>query len=71
MCAPHAASRLKGARIVRSIIIIPPYNERENLARLVAELFTQDSAADVLIVEDNSPSGTGDVANRLADANPR
>jgi dolichol-phosphate mannosyltransferase len=64
-------SHLKGARIVRSIIIIPTFNERENLATLVAQIFAQDNTLDILIIDDNSPDGSGDLADQLADADPR
>jgi dolichol-phosphate mannosyltransferase len=57
--------------MLRSIIIMPTFNERENLAKLVAQIFEQDSTIDVLIIDDNSPDGTGDLADQLADANPR
>jgi dolichol-phosphate mannosyltransferase len=51
---------------MQSIVIIPTYNERENLARLVTALLAQNNGIDVLIIDDNSPDGTGHVADRLA-----
>lgn len=50
----------------RGLVIIPTYNERENLPRLVPSILEQDARLDVLIIDDASPDGTGDVADRLA-----
>ncbi len=50
---------------------MPTYNERDNIERLVGRLMNVDSGIDVLIVDDNSPDGTGDLAERLAQKNPR
>lgn len=51
-----------------ALVIIPTYNERENLERIVPRVLA--SEVDVLIVDDASPDGTGEVADRLA-ADPR
>jgi dolichol-phosphate mannosyltransferase len=52
-------------------VVIPTYNERENLERLVQAVLSQPLDLSVLIVDDNSPDGTGEIADRLADKNPR
>jgi len=53
------------------LVIIPTYNEAENLPRLVEELFLLDvDKLEVLIIDDNSPDGTGQVADRLAERYP-
>ncbi len=49
-----------------SLIIIPTYNERENISRLVGEVLALDPEIRMLIVDDGSPDGTGDIAERLA-----
>lgn len=49
-----------------ALIIIPTYNERQNLGRLVAEIYAQ-GPFHVLIVDDNSPDGTGRLADELAE----
>ncbi|MEP7199291.1 MAG: polyprenol monophosphomannose synthase [Chloroflexota bacterium] len=49
-----------------STIIIPTYNERENLRPLVTDILSRADAVDVLIVDDDSPDGTGQVADELA-----
>jgi dolichol-phosphate mannosyltransferase len=54
-----------------SIVITPTYNERENIERLVAAVLAADRALDLLIVDDNSPDGTGAIADRLAQLSRR
>jgi dolichol-phosphate mannosyltransferase len=53
-----------------TLIIIPTYNERDNLPALVQRLMAQPLTLDVLVVDDNSPDGTGQVADELASRNP-
>jgi dolichol-phosphate mannosyltransferase len=55
----------------RTLIVVPTYNERENVAALVAELLEVATAADVCLLDDNSPDGTADYARELFGANPR
>lgn len=54
----------------RTLVIIPTYNERENLPRIVPLVLDQDPEIDVLVVDDGSPDGTGEVADELARALP-
>lgn len=49
---------------MRSVAIVPTYNERENLSLLVPEVLEADQL-DVLVVDDGSPDGTGELAERL------
>ncbi len=56
---------------MRSLVIIPTYNERENLAPLVAAVLAADPALDILVVDDNSPDGTGALADDLAAGDDR
>ncbi len=51
-------------------IIIPTYNEAENLPKLVSALFSLPLNIHILIVDDNSPDGTGEIADRLAAEHP-
>ena len=55
----------------RTLIVVPTYNERENVARLVAELFEVAPRADVCLVDDASPDGTADHAEESYGADPR
>lgn len=55
----------------RGLVIVPTYNESENIARIVPLILFQDPRLDVLIVDDNSPDGTGRMADDLALENPR
>jgi dolichol-phosphate mannosyltransferase len=48
------------------LIIVPTYNERENLPALVERIVSLPVPADLLIVDDNSPDGTGQLADQLA-----
>jgi dolichol-phosphate mannosyltransferase len=52
----------------RVLVVIPTYNERDNLAEIVARVRGAVPAASVLVVDDNSPDGTGEVADKLAAA---
>jgi dolichol-phosphate mannosyltransferase len=54
-----------------AIVIVPTYNERENLPELTARLLALDLDLDILCVDDNSPDGSGEVADGLARARPR
>jgi len=49
-----------------TVVIIPTYNERDNLDGIVARTRQAVPAADILIVDDNSPDGTGELAEKLA-----
>jgi dolichol-phosphate mannosyltransferase len=55
----------------RALVIIPTYNERENIARIIPAVLAQDPSVDVLIVDDGSPDGTGDIVDGMARENPR
>ena len=51
---------------MRSLIIIPTYNEYDNLRPLIEQIFSFAPATDLLVVDDNSPDGTGRPADELA-----
>jgi dolichol-phosphate mannosyltransferase len=51
---------------LKAVVVIPTYNERDNLERLARQLLSQDPAIHLLVVDDNSPDGTGALADRLA-----
>jgi dolichol-phosphate mannosyltransferase len=69
--APSSTSTDKPAAALKTLIVTPTYNERDNIERFVESVLRWCPQADVLIVDDNSPDGTGDVADRLAAADER
>ena len=55
----------------RGLVVIPTYNEAANLTNLVPQVLGQDPRLDILIVDDNSPDGTGQLAEALRQKEPR
>ncbi len=55
----------------RALVIVPTYNERDNLPPLVAKLLSLPVKIDLLVVDDNSPDGTGQIADDLAAKHPQ
>jgi len=55
----------------RALVVMPTYNEAINLPQLLPEVLAQDPRLDVLVVDDNSPDGTGRIADEMTRANPR
>ncbi len=55
----------------RVLVIVPTYNERVNLPQIIPQILEQDPGIEVLIVDDNSPDGTGQLADEMAAANGR
>ncbi|NMH98106.1 polyprenol monophosphomannose synthase [Pseudonocardia acidicola] len=53
------------------LVVIPTYDERDNLGPVVKRLHAAVPAADVLVVDDASPDGTGELADEMAAADPR
>jgi dolichol-phosphate mannosyltransferase len=53
------------------LVVVPTYNERVNLPLVVPAILQQDPRIDVLVVDDNSPDGTGQLADELAASTPR
>ena len=58
-------------RQLKTIVVIPTYNERDNIGKLVNEILIQGDDIDILIVDDNSPDGTGDIVDKLVTENQR
>ncbi|HLH53113.1 MAG TPA: polyprenol monophosphomannose synthase [Verrucomicrobiae bacterium] len=54
----------------KTLVVVPTYNERENLVPLVQRLLALPVLVDVLVVDDNSPDGTGKLAEELAAKHP-
>ena len=57
--------------IRRGIVVIPTYDEAENLPLLVPKVLEQDPRLEVLVVDDNSPDGTGKLAEEMSEATGR
>jgi dolichol-phosphate mannosyltransferase len=55
----------------RALVIVPTYNERENLPIIVPLVLEQDPRLEVLVIDDGSPDGTGELADALAEADRR
>jgi len=55
----------------RVLIVMPTYNERQNLEIVAGRIREAVPDADLLVVDDNSPDGTGDLADKLAEVDPR
>lgn len=55
----------------RALVIVPTYNERENIVRLIQSVLAQDARLDILVVDDGSPDGTGAIVDEVADREPR
>ena len=53
-----------------TLIVVPTYNERENLPRMAQKLLSLPVKVDMLVVDDNSPDGTGKIADELAAKHP-
>jgi dolichol-phosphate mannosyltransferase len=58
------------AELGRVVMVVPTYNEADNLEWIVGRLRQAQPALDVLVVDDGSPDGTGDIADRLSEADP-
>jgi dolichol-phosphate mannosyltransferase len=54
-----------GLPVERALVIVPTYNERENIARLIDSVLAQDPRLDVLVVDDGSPDGTADIVDGI------
>ena len=62
---------MPSAASARTLVSLATYNERDNLAPLLAEIHKAVPAAELLVIDDNSPDGTGRLADELAASNSR
>jgi dolichol-phosphate mannosyltransferase len=56
---------------VETLIIVPTYNEKENITTVIAAVLKLGSGIEVLVIDDNSPDGTGAIVDEMAACNPR
>jgi dolichol-phosphate mannosyltransferase len=68
--APSSRSRQE-PEAARALIVLPTYNERETVEPMADALLSLSGAWNLLIVDDNSPDGTGEIADRIASGSPR
>ena len=54
-----------------ALVVIPTYNEIDSIEQVIAKVLAADRRADVLVVDDASPDGTGDLVAKLAEREPR
>jgi dolichol-phosphate mannosyltransferase len=55
----------------KALVIIPTYNEKDNAPGIIEAVLAQSPIVEVLVVDDNSPDGTGNLVEELAKKNPR
>lgn len=55
----------------QALVIVPTYNERDNISRLIEAVLAQDPRLEVLVVDDGSPDGTGAIVDGMAAVDPR
>jgi dolichol-phosphate mannosyltransferase len=56
---------------VRALVVIPTYNEVESIERVITSVLAADRRAEILVVDDSSPDGTGDLVAKLGEDEPR
>ena len=54
-----------------TLVIIPTYNEKENIEKIITATFSQKKSFDILIVDDSSPDGTADIVKKLQEEHPK
>lgn len=57
---------IKYSKVPNSIVIIPTYNEKENIAKIIEKVFSLPEEFNILIIDDNSPDGTASIVKELA-----
>lgn len=55
----------------RALVLLPTYNERDNIERIVPQVLAVDPRVELLVIDDDSPDGTGEIADKLAATEPR
>src|SRR5207244_12747565 len=68
---PQALSKTKRMNKERTLVIVPTYNERENVPKLIQQIFSIVPEVDVLLIDDNSPDATANCAEESFGSDPR
>ncbi|HTR98530.1 MAG TPA: glycosyltransferase, partial [Bacteroidota bacterium] len=55
----------------KTLVVIPTFNEAENIARIVPQVLDQAQGIEVLVVDDGSPDGTGAMVRAMGEKDPR
>ena len=55
----------------KPLVILPTYNEKDNLPEIIPQILETDSRLEILVVDDNSPDGTGELADKMSTETPR
>ncbi len=55
----------------RALVVVPTYNEKENIARIIGAVLAQDPRLELLVVDDGSPDGTADIVKGIISTDPR
>jgi len=69
--APPIAAGEGALQQERALVIVPTYNERENIARLIETVLAQDPRLEILVVDDGSPDGTAEIVQGIIAGNRR
>lgn len=56
---------------MKTLVIIPTYNERDNIEKIITKTLEQDERIEILVVDDGSPDGTGDIVKSIQGNNPK
>jgi dolichol-phosphate mannosyltransferase len=67
----NAPAQLDAGPVRSGLVIVPTYNERENVARIIETTLAQDARLSILIVDDGSPDGTGAIVDAIVATNDR
>jgi dolichol-phosphate mannosyltransferase len=62
---------IEGASTGKALVVIPTFNEAENIPRLIPEILEKDASLEVLVVDDGSPDGTAALVRDIMKNNPR
>ena len=71
VAVPGVRAEPRDGRAAGTLVTLATYNERENIEQLIAAIFSIDPKLHVLVIDDNSPDGTGTLAETMAAGDPR